>query len=160
MGNPVIIDRLLRFGHAPDYTYGLWLPQGMQYPDAFTLEDEGRVEKVNGEARIPADTYEVVLNDSLGYVSPLTERYRKKFDWFDWHLMLKDVKGFKYVYVHIGNTDENTDACILVANTCDLTPPTTDGFIGESTDCYKRLYQRIRGLMKTHRVYLKIQDQL
>ncbi len=76
------------------------------------LEDEHRIVKVSGETRILSGTYSVKLR-SAGSIHP---KYLKKFpDMHKGMLWLQDVLGFTYIYFHIGNTDEHTAGCILVA---------------------------------------------
>lgn len=77
----------------------------------FTIEDEYREEKVDGETRIPAGTYEIKLREEGG----LIQKYRARFgDWHKGMLWLQDVQGFKWIYIHAGNTTEHTDGCIIV----------------------------------------------
>jgi hypothetical protein len=146
---------LYRFTDEVDYTYGLLFIDGEV--QAFTLEDEKRLKKVSGETRIPAGRYEIKFREVL---SGLTKTYRDRFPDFTWHLWLQDVPGFNYVYIHIGNTDDDTEACVLVANTCDLTPPTSSGFIGESTDCFKKIYKIIGTTLRLNKesVHINIYD--
>ena len=56
--------------------------------ECFTLEDERRAEKAKGETRIPEGVYNIVKRK---VDSPLTLKYREKYDFFDYHLMLEDV---------------------------------------------------------------------
>jgi len=128
---------LLRIWPSDDFTIGHLSFDGM--PECFTLEDEYREVKIPGETRIPAGRYPVKLRL---VESPLTMKYRKNFPWFDYHLQIMDVPNFNYVYIHIGNTDEHTDACVLVGETADK-----EGFIGRSTKAYKELYLKIRPLL-------------
>lgn len=138
---------LNRFAESDDYTYGLLYGED-RYPLAFTLEDEFHVAKIKKETRIPAGKYEIKLRiDPSGLVM----KYRKNFPWFTGHLWLQDVPNFNYVYMHRGNTDEHTEGCILLANTCDLTPPTQDGFIGESTQCFEKVYKKIEPLLRLNK---------
>lgn len=150
------IYELQRFADALDYTYGILREHCAQYPLAFTLEDQAQLKKVHGETRIPQGTYEIKLREVL---SGLTKKYRAKYDWFTWHLELQDVPEFDYVYIHIGNNDDHTDACILVGNTCDLTAG-KNGFIGESTDAFKDFYLTVRPKLEAgERVFIHIFDQ-
>jgi hypothetical protein len=150
------IYNLYRFSHSEDYTYGLLFLESSKYPEGFVLEDEHRDVKVMGETRIPAGTYEIVLNKAL---TPLTKKYRGKYSWFHWHLMLKEVPGFTGVYIHVGNSDEHTEGCLLMADTCDLTPNTIDGFIGESTPCFERFYKNITPFLdEGNRVFIEIKN--
>ena len=147
---------LQRFAEALDYTYGFLGEKGSRYPMAFVLEDEGRTTKVRGETRIPAGRYQIKFRKVL---SGMTKKYRSRFSWFTWHLELQDVPGFKYVYIHIGNTDEHTDGCLLVANTCDLDPQNGNGFIGDSTSCFKDIYQHVSKALKDGKqVFIEVKD--
>ena len=149
---------LNRIADANDYTYGILYQDSNNYPLAFTLEDEFHVAKIKAETRIPSGRYEIKLRNEGG----MTERYRKKFAWFSGSLHLQDVPDYKYVYIHIGNTDEDTAGCILVANTCDLTPPTQNGFIGKSTGCFEKIYKLIEPKLrlKKEKVFININNLL
>lgn len=98
-----------RFDSGSKDTLGKLYIDGKFY--AYTLEDEKRVVKVKGETRIPAGEYTLKLNKAL---TPLTEKYRAKYVWFKWHIEVTNVPGFQCVYIHIGNTEKNTDACLLL----------------------------------------------
>lgn len=76
-----------------------------------TLEDLPQDTKIAGITRIPAGRYRVKYREVL---SPLTQTYRNKYDWFSWHLELQDVPDYNNVYIHIGNYSKDTDGCILV----------------------------------------------
>lgn len=105
----------------------------------YTMEDEHRNIKMAGETRIPEGLYEVKYRKVL---SPLTQKYRNKFQWFKWHLELQNVQGFSYVYLHIGNTEKNSDGCILISNTANNNQ-VARGFNGESTAAFEMLYGKI-----------------
>jgi hypothetical protein len=107
---------------------------------AYTLEDEQRDKKVYGETRIPNGTYELGLRKVGGY----NEKYSKRFS--DIHvgmLHVLNVPGFEYILIHCGNTDEHTAGCLLVGDSQENNQITKDGFIGKSTQAYKRIYPRI-----------------
>ena len=57
-------------------------------------------------------------------------------------LWIKDVPGFEYVLIHIGNNDDNTAGCLLVGDTSQQNL-TENGFIGASASAYKRIYPPI-----------------
>jgi len=122
---------------------------------AYTLEDERRDEKVKGETRIPAGTYELRL---LKSVTPMTERYRAKFPWFSYHVEVSKVIGFSNVYIHVGNKDKDTDGCILLGDSANNNIH-TDGFISGSADAYKRWYQTIVPYLETHKAFITIRDE-
>ena len=107
---------------------------------AYTLEDEQRDTKVYGETRIPNGTYELGLRKTGGYHA----KYSKRFS--DIHvgmLHVLDVPGFEYILIHCGNTDEHTAGCLLVGDSQENNQITKNGFIGKSTQAYKRIYPRI-----------------
>ena len=107
---------------------------------AYTLEDEYRKEKKYGETRIPNGTYRLALRKTGGY----HQKYSKRFS--DIHmgmLHVTDVPGFEYILIHCGNTDEHTAGCLLVGDSQENNQITKDGFIGKSTQAYKRIYPRI-----------------
>ncbi len=109
----------------------------------YTLEDEHRSKKVFGETRIPAGKYKLSLREYGGF----HQRYKEKFP--DFHigmLEVKDVPGFTDILIHIGNNDDDTAGCLLLGNQShqNITGP---GFIGSSTDAYKRVYKFIAGFL-------------
>jgi hypothetical protein len=72
----------------------------------FTLEDENRLVKVKGKTRIPDGTYQIKQRKE---VSPLTERYRQRYPFFDFHFEIQNVPNFTHVYIHVGNDHTHTD---------------------------------------------------
>jgi hypothetical protein len=107
---------------------------------SYTLEDEQRDKKVYGETRIPNGTYKLGLRKEGGYHA----KYSKRFS--DIHigmLHVLDVPGFEYILIHCGNTDEHTAGCLLVGDSQENNQITKDGFIGKSTQAYKRIYPAI-----------------
>jgi hypothetical protein len=109
----------------------------------YTLEDEYRdsyKEKVMSETRIPAGTYEVVLRTVGGFHSKYTKRFPEIHRGA---LHVINVPNFKYILIHCGNTDEHTAGCLLVGDTQTNNQIKKDGFIGSSTQAYKRIYPPI-----------------
>lgn len=122
----------------------------------YTLEDECRTVKKYGETRIPAGTYKMQLRNEGGFHG----RYIKKFG-IPFHkgmLEVKDVPGFNYILIHIGNRDDNTDGCLLVGDSS-FQNITEEGFIGSSTQAYKRIYPEIaRSLLNGQNVWITYTD--
>lgn len=129
---------------------------------AWSLEDEPREKKVMGETRIPAKRYRLVIQE---IDTPLTIKHRESYNkgypkpWFDKHIMLEKVLDFTGVYIHVGNDEHDTDACLLfgdVLNSQSEVKPLT-----LSTPAIKRFYDIYYPLIKDKKneVYLTIYDE-
>lgn len=122
----------------------------------FTCEDEKRNIKVAGETRIDAGSYQILLRDEGG----LTNIYRNIYtDIHKGMLHLQNVRNFKWVYIHHGNTDDDTDGCILVGwgAMCD---PDEANSVLTSRKCYRNLYVRIvEALEAGEEVWITIRDK-
>jgi hypothetical protein len=132
-----MIITLRRIDYDEDSTTGYMKIDG-QF-ECYTLEDEARSIKVPGETCIPPGTYRLRLRE---VESPMTIKYRNKFDWFNFHIQVMDVPGFEYVYIHIGNTDDDTDGCILVGDSV-VNKGSIEDFLGNSTQAFKRFYKKV-----------------
>lgn len=91
----------------------------------FTLEDPVRDEKIYGMTAIPYSTYEVVIT-----YSPRFHKYMP---------LLKNVENYDGVRIHVGNTAEDTEGCILVGFS------KSRDFIGGSMKAFNALMQKIKG---------------
>tara|TARA_A100000171_G_C2127361_1_gene144399 strand:- start:1163 stop:1639 length:477 start_codon:yes stop_codon:yes gene_type:complete len=113
----------------------------------FTLEDEKRSVKVYGETRIPKGTYQIEYRKEGGYHNKYAKRFpsihRGMFE-------IRDVPNFTHILLHCGNTDDDTDGCLLVGNVVSQNI-TKDGFLGQSTDCYKRIYPILADILDTQK---------
>ena len=127
----ILVQRVRDNGNA---TIGLIFINGVL--KGFTLEDEHRDVKVKGETRIPEGKYDLKFREVL---SGMTKKYRKRYDWFTWHLEVQEVPNFKYVYIHIGNYESNTEGCLLVGHSVDYNNMT----IGKSRTCFTEIYKDI-----------------
>lgn len=122
----------------------------------YTLEDEYREAKVKGETRIPAGKYEIVINKAE---TPLTKKYQDKYNWFKYHLMLKNVPGFQGIYIHIGNKGDSTDGCILVGDGANNNK-VGSGEITNSTASFIRLYSEIYDYLEAgNKAFITIRDE-
>lgn len=124
-----------RFPSQPDHTLGgLFIGNAME---CFTLEDEQREVKVPGETRIPDGRYRVRLYTQ----GTKHAKYLAKFG-AEWHrgmLMVCDVPGFVGILIHIGNTDDDTEGCLLVGNMA-----MANGQLAQSEMAYKQFYPKVR----------------
>lgn len=108
-----------------DCTIGELFIDGMF--ECFTLEDIVRPvgQKVAGETAIPTGSYRIVTDWS--------PRFKKHM------LHILDVPGFEGVRIHAGNRAPDTEGCLLVGDTIDLTA----GSIGSSRIAYERLFRKM-----------------
>lgn len=118
-----------RFSFGAHYTIGkLWIDG--EVTDIYTLEDAIREAKIMGETAIPSGTYSVVVDYS--------EHFQKELP----HVL--DVPGFVGVRIHPGNTDKDTEGCILVGRTW-----RGDDFIGESKAAFEYLFPLIKDALES-----------
>jgi hypothetical protein len=98
-----------RFEYGTNYTVGKLYIDGVY--QCFTLEDRVREKegvpveqwKVQGETAIPTGTYKVTIDYS--------QHFQKAMP----HVL--DVIGFEGIRIHSGNTDKDTEGCILLGST-------------------------------------------
>lgn len=134
--------KVLRFSSQEDSTSGLLFLEtdlGLEFL-CYTLEDEARALKVRGETRVPAGTYQIKLRTEGGFHSRYTKRFAGMHKGM---LHVIDVPNFKWILIHTGNTDEHTAGCLLVGDSQENNTIIKDGFIGKSTNAYKRIYPPI-----------------
>lgn len=132
---------LERFGYGADSTLGrLSLDQDGHISHlCYTIEDERREIKKPGETAIPVGVYEIKYRTEGG----LTQKYAQRFpEMHKGMLHLQNVPDFKYVYLHIGNDDDDTEGCPLTVTTPMVT---SEGeFIGgNSTEAYTLIYELV-----------------
>jgi|TARA_R100000479_G_scaffold35483_1_gene15646 hypothetical protein len=150
--------RVLRFSSQEDSTSGLLFLEdefGLNFL-CYTLEDERRALKVKGETRVPQGTYEIKLRTEGGF----HERYKKRFGALHKGMLhVIDVPNFEYILIHTGNTDEHTAGCLLVGDSQENNVIIKDGFIGKSTNAYKRIYKDIsKAIINNEKVTITYQD--
>ena len=134
---------VLRFSSQKDSTSGLLFQKtesfGLQFL-CYTLEDEFRALKVRGETRIPAGIYDIQFRKEGGFHN----KYSKRFAYIHKGMLeVMDVPTFDYILLHCGNTDEHSSGCLLLGDSQENNVIIKDGFIGKSTNAYKRVYPLI-----------------
>tara|TARA_R100000734_G_C3319284_1_gene114957 strand:- start:9033 stop:9515 length:483 start_codon:yes stop_codon:yes gene_type:complete len=146
---------VLRYNTSHDSTNGMLLQKTSIGYDflCYTLEDEERVVKVKHETMIPYGRYEIKLRREGGFHN----KYSKRFpDIHDGMLHITNVPNFEYILIHCGNTDEHTSGCLLVGDSQENNSLITGGFIGKSTQAYKRIYKPIcEALQKKEEVFIE-----
>lgn len=147
-----MLIKLYRFYQDKETTLGNVQINGKHF--CTSLEDQYQDKKVLGETRIPMGRYEIKYRKVL---SPMTERYRQRFPWFSWHLELQDVPEFQYVYIHIGNDDDDTEGCLLVGNGYLIRDKAT---LLDSTKAYEALYKKVSPMLDDgERVFIEIYNE-
>lgn len=119
----------------------------------YTLEDQYNEPKIPGETRIPPGRYEIKLRNEGSMIL----RYAKRFDWHKGMLWLQDVPGFQYIYIHVGNKDDDSEGCILVGDG-QVSNVIERGQVTSSVAAYRRLYETILGVLSEERVWITIED--
>lgn len=92
--------------------------------ECFTLEDKERDIKIKGETAIPKGTYKVIINES--------NRFKRLLP------LLIDVPNFEGVRVHSGNSNHDTEGCILVGQT------RNKNYIGQSRKAFEKLFAKMQ----------------
>lgn len=119
--------------------------------ECFGLEDEHRVPKVPGETRIPAGSYKVTLRTEGGF----HDRYKAKFpDMHKGMLWVREVPGFEYILIHIGNTDEDTAGCLLVGQGRDELHMT----VSNSKAAYEKFYPKVVDAAENGHLWINYED--
>ena len=128
---------LKRYGFGNDSTLGKLSLVESQSNDrlCYTLEDERREVKVPGETCIPTGTYELKLRTEGGMHS----RYETRFpDIHKGMIHFQNVPDFTWIYLHVGNTDDDTEGCPLLGTKAVVD---RDNFIVQySVNAYKQVY--------------------
>ena len=137
---------VLRISSESDSSSGLLfdISEGTRKFLCYTLEDEYRNDKVMHETRVPAGTYNILLRTVGGFHA----KYTKRYDFHKGMLHVQDVPGFEYILIHTGNTDEHTSGCLIVGDSQENNQLKKDGFIGRSTQAYKRIYPPIAAALE------------
>lgn len=114
----------------PTYTIGKLYIDGEYFCDTLEDKDRGLTDnmtvseiskiKIKKETAIPTGTYKITITYS--------NRFKKNMP------LINDVKGFEGIRIHSGNTDKDTEGCILVGFN------KTKGNVINSRDTYNKLF--------------------
>jgi len=122
----------------------------------FICQDAQRLTKVPGQTRIPAGTYELILENSPK-MSPV---YQKYLPTPDGHPMvtLVGVPQYTQVRMHPGVSEADTLGCPLIGYGATTNPKSTSRLIN-SRDCYLEVfYPRVSASIKAGKTFLKVID--
>ena len=92
--------------------------------ECYTLEDVERPVKIKNETAIPKGTYKVIINQS--------NRFKRLLP------LLIDVPGFEGVRIHSGNSNHDTEGCILVGQS------RNKNYIGQSRKAFEKLFKKMQ----------------
>lgn len=145
---------LERFSGADESTLGLLFMNGAFF--CYTLEDQFNEPKVPGETRIPPGKYQILLRTDGG----MHQRYGNRFPWHKGMLWLQMVPGFTFIYMHVGNKDDDSEGCILTGDG-QMQNVTERGQVTSSVAAYKRLYEVVVEALShvTEEVWITIHDE-
>jgi hypothetical protein len=90
----------------------------------YTLEDTERPVKIKNETAIPKGTYKVIINQS--------NRFKRLLP------LLLNVPNYEGVRIHSGNTNHDTEGCILVGQT------RGDNYVGQSRKAFDKLFKKMQ----------------
>jgi len=120
----------------------------------YVLEDQFNEPKIPGETRIPPGKYQIMLRTEGG----MNERYGKRFDFHVGMLWLQMVPGFTFIYIHVGNKDDDSEGCLLVGDGQNSNV-IERGQVTSSVVAYTRLYEHIvSALTLNEEVWITVED--
>jgi len=93
--------------------------------ECYTLEDKERDVKIKGETAIPTGTYKVIINQS--------NRFKRLLP------LLIAVPNFEGVRIHAGNSNHDTEGCILVGMNRSV------DYITKSRKAFDILFKKMQG---------------
>jgi len=92
--------------------------------ECYTLEDKERDIKIKGETAISKGTYKVIINQS--------NRFKKLLP------LLLNVPNFEGVRIHPGNSNHDTEGCILVGQSI------SKDYISKSRKAFEKLFKKMQ----------------
>jgi len=108
--------------------------------ECYTLEDPPREKKIPGVTGIPAGEYRLIIDFS--------NRFQEMMP------LLLNVPGFDGIRIHPGNTDEDTEGCILVGDTMG------ENRIGKSRIAFNRLFKKLSEANMTGKIWVEINNPI
>ena len=120
----------------------------------YMLEDQHNEPKIPGETRIPAGRYQIKYRNEGG----LYGKYTHRFSWHRGMLWLQDVPDFDWVYIHVGNDDDDTEGCPVVGDG-QIQNVTERGMVTSSVAAYRRFYDIVAGALdRGEPVWIEFED--
>lgn len=94
--------------------------------------------KVQNQTAIPTGRYQVIID--------MSTRFQKLMP----HII--NVPGYEGIRIHSGNTDVDTDGCILLGTYNKSTPD----FVSNSRDAFNKFFPLLQNALKSGNVYINI----
>lgn len=156
--------KISRYNFKPDWTIGKLLlidKTNVYHLDGYTVEDEIRDTKVKGETAVPYGIYTLgyrqspkfsssfLYSESLNkLIEPKEQRLYPTIKDFKSHdlIWIKDIPDFEYILLHWGNSDDDTEGCLIVGSSLGVING-QEGVV-RSKAYYKELYVKIFPLIK------------
>ena len=101
--------------------------------ECYTLEDVEREVKIKSETAIPKGHYDVIIT--------LSNRFKRDLP------LLLNVPNFEGIRIHSGNSNHDTEGCILVGST------KIKDFVGNSRNTFNKLFEKLK---KANNINIKI----
>lgn len=121
----------------------------------YALENKVRDTKIKGRTAIPANTYRLGLN----YWGAMNTNYKKRFpDLHQGMVEIRDIPNFSMVYIHIGNTHQDTAGCLLVGTYFHHNKGLDEYEVYQSEVAYKALYATLVQQVMTGKATLAIRN--
>lgn len=137
----ILLERILLL---PERSLSEWSIAGAH--ECYGCEDTTRAPgapKIFGKTAIPLGTYEVIINKS--------ERFSKLAGHDVFMPLLVGVPGFEGVRIHPGNTEVDTEGCLLPGMTYD------EKGVYHSQDAYHRLLPKIQAAWDIkEKIYIEV----
>lgn len=103
--------------------------------ECYTLEDVVRPVKVYGQTAVPPGNYRVVLT--------MSPRFKRVLP------LLLEVPNFEGIRIHPGNTDKDTEGCVLVGQT------RSRDFVGNSRAAFDVLFKKLQAARSPIHIEIK-----
>jgi hypothetical protein len=144
---------LKRLVNAANQTFGYWLDEHGK-PFAFSIEDPYHAEKIPGKTRIPAGRYKLAIHEAQ---TPKTDDYQHLYSWFKFHIEVTNVQNFGNIYIHVINTERDTEGCLGVGY--DAHVSLNELSMSQSAHAFKDFYLKYYPLLKAGtEIWLTVKD--
>lgn len=126
-------------------------------------EDAWHMAKIPEKTRIPAGLYPMGLRTESGRPGSETlhDKYLRRFgpEFHKGMLWIKDVPWFEYVYIHLGNSPDDSKGCIYVgAKIVEPEGPDAPYTVLSSEPTYREIYPIIAAAILTERTWFQVID--